>query len=969
MVLPPTGTITFLFTDIEKSSRLWEDRPDDMKRAVEHHDGIIRTAIEEHDGYVFAVTGDGFGGAFSDPLKAAVAAADAQLALTQGPSQEDGLTVRMGLHTGVAQERGGNYFGRAVNRAARIADAGHGGQILLGKVTTDLLAGQLPQGFALQSLGDHRLKDLAAPEAIHQLLHASLPSNFAPLRTLDGHLNNLPIELSSFVGRRDELAAIAERLATARLVTLTGVGGAGKTRLALHSAAETFHRFPDGVWLVELASVVDRDGVAARVVETLGLQPQSAPEPGRAERMAEEEAIEAFLHDRRALVILDNCEHVIDSAAELAENLLQACQDLHIIATSREGLGIRGEHIIRVPSLAVPAAGPGDDNSKYPDAMELFAERASAVSPFRLDEDTAPLVAEICRRLDGIPLAIELAAARAQVLAVDQILARLTDVFRLLTGGARTALPRQQTLVATIDWSYQLLDDRERRVFERLAVFAGGFTMEAAEAIVGGDGIDEAGVFDIVTSLAEKSMVQARSNTGRFVLLETLRQFARGRLGDAGDSEIWRGRHADHFAAVAEAAHDGTRSADQIAWFKRLDADHENLKAAYAWAVNGGAIETAARIANGLWWFWGARGHADVGLSHIRRLLKRDDLPVALRAGLLTGAAYLEFEGGDIAASLPAGEDAVALSRTLDDPKALALALIYWANTAAANFGMKDEAHAAYKEGYDLGRRLGNEWLMGWHALNDGWIHRYANETEEAERLLLVARDHLRRAGVAVGLAWAVAGIGAVRAQAGDIETSVDFFEEARELHASYDNPSGESWALFALARALSLLGRHDSALESAEAAMALLRRITKNYVWGEVLASVHRRRGDPRAALETLEAYADEVGTDPSGELLMAGLLAELGLLAGAAGGHHLAATLLARGEALRRRHIEPSPSQQKEWDEAWADIERHLPQADRIREEGSTGTYEEAKALAAEAFAKVRSILEAPPDPDRTS
>lgn len=956
----PTGTITFLFTDIAGSTRLWEERPSVMEGAVARHDELLRSAIELREGYVFTTAGDGFCVAFADPLDAVSAALAAQQSLGSESWEVGDLRVRMGLHTGVAQEREGDYFGPTVNRAARIADAGNGGQVLISRATRDLVAARLPAEVHLRSLGEHRLKDLGTPELLHQLVHSDLRSEFPALRTLDAHRNNLPVELTSFVGRHDEIAETTDYLGRSRLVTLTGVGGSGKTRLALQTAAEMLGAFPDGVWMVELASLADGAEVPRHVAETLGLEWRSPQEPGGQDHRTAMDAVLEFLGDRTGLLVLDNCEHLIGSVAEFTQRLLQGCRNLRVLTTSREGLGVRGEHLIQVPSLGLPPMfGVNDNVREYPDALELFAERAAAVSGFDLNDETAPTVAAICVRLDGMPLAIELAAARTRMLNVEQIAERLNDTFRLLTGGARNALPRQQTLLATVDWSYQLLDGTERKVFDRLAVFRGGFFLEAAEAIVSDEGVGDYEVFDIVASLVDKSMVQARAESGRFGLLETLRQFALQKLTDAGEGDRWRERHADYYATLAEEAHSGTRSRDQVAWFERLDRDHENVKAALGWTTEQGRIETTARIANGLWWFWGARGHVDTALNQIRGLLVRDDLPAALLTGLLTGAAYLEFEGGDIAASLPVGQEAVDLARTLDDPTALSLALIYWANTASHNFGMWDEAHAGYDEGYGLGEQLGSDWLMGWHALNKGWIYRIQGNFEESERLLLIARDHFRRAEVPMGLGWALSGLGALRRGAGDHQGALEFGEEARDTHAAYGNLGATSWALFTMAISLSYLGRHDEALEAVDEAMVLLQDITKNFDWGPLVAGVQRRRGDLPAAIDALEEYAAE------NDVTWSDFMVQSGLVASDAGRHDLAAPLLAFGIADMTRDGSRLPlGTEEESNAAWAKIRGQVDDPDAITTEWSAKTIDEVLPVTLETLAKIRRTLTAAND-----
>ncbi|HEY5651692.1 MAG TPA: adenylate/guanylate cyclase domain-containing protein, partial [Acidimicrobiia bacterium] len=448
MPTQPTGTVTFLFTDIEGSTRLWEQYPDRMRDVLARHDELLREEIARNDGYVFTTAGDAFSAAFSDPLAGVMAAIDAQRALAAEPWEFGAIKVRMSLHAGVAHERDGDYFGPTLNRTARILSAGHGGQVLLSQATRDLVSGRLPAGVTAQSLGEYRLKDLGSPEQLHQLMHPDLRAEFPGLRTLDAHLNNLPVELSSFIGRRDELAETVKRLADSRLVTLTGVGGSGKTRLALQTAAEVFDDFPNGVWVAQMAGLAEPERFPHWVAEEIEIARSSqAGLTGGGDDRSWMDIVQDYLAPRTSLLVLDNCEHLISSSAEFAERLLRACPNLKILTTSREGLGVRGEYLIQVPSLRLPSVFDDQDaDGGYPDAMELFAERASAVNArFALDAETALAVADICRRLDGMPLAIELAAARARMLTVDQISQRLDDAFRLLTGGSRTALPRQQT--------------------------------------------------------------------------------------------------------------------------------------------------------------------------------------------------------------------------------------------------------------------------------------------------------------------------------------------------------------------------------------------------------------------------------------------------------------------------------------------------------------------------------------------
>ncbi len=496
MVNLPTGTVTFLFTDIEGSTQLWEQHPTAMQAALAQHDAILRQAIEANGGYVFKTVGDAFCAAFPTAPEALNAALETQRALNKTSevletSEVWPLRVRVGLHTGAAEERDHDYFGPTLNRVARMFSAGHGGQTILSLATYELVRDHLPSGAALRDLGEHRLKDLTRPEHIFQLLAPDLPADFPPLKTLDAWPNNLPVQLTSFVGREKEMAEIKQQLAPlvpsgrggggegrVRLLTLTGPGGTGKTRLSLQTAADLLDAFANGVWLVELAPLADPALVPQTVATALGVREQQG-RPVQA-------TLTDYLREKKLLLILDNCEHLVEACASLADALLHACPGLKILASSREALGIAGEAPYRVPSLAIPDPRhlpPLETLTQY-EAVRLFIERATTALPaFTVTNDNAPALAQICHRLDGIPLALELAAARVKLLRVEQIAARLDDRFRLLTGGSRTALPRQQTLRALIDWSYDLLSEPERALLQRLAVFAGGWTLEAAEAV------------------------------------------------------------------------------------------------------------------------------------------------------------------------------------------------------------------------------------------------------------------------------------------------------------------------------------------------------------------------------------------------------------------------------------------------------------------------------------------------------
>jgi predicted ATPase/class 3 adenylate cyclase len=592
----PSGTVTFLFTDLEGSTRLWEEHPTAMQAALAHHDKLVREAIESHNGHVVKFTGDGFHAAFATAHDALGAALAAQQALVRAEWTETGpLRARMGVHTGEAQHRDGDYHGTALNRAARLTGVAHGGQIVVSAVTEGLVSDDLPDGMELVDLGEHRLRDLAQPIRVFQIEHTTLPARFPPLRSVDTYPTNLPVQLSSFIGREHELEVIADALTRDRLVTLTGVGGVGKTRLAVHAAALLLPNYRDGVWLSELASAADTDSMSQIIAAAVGAVPKDG--------MTLADGTVEYLRDRVVLLVLDNCEHLLEPASRFAADLLSTCRNVRVLATSREGLGVDGERVLPLRSLAVPERA--DLSSVVTStAAQLFIQRARAVAPeFTANEGNASAVTDICRRLDGIPLAIELAAARTTVMSAGEIATHLDERFRLLTGGRRTAVERHHTLRATVDWSYSLLAERDRSVFDRLGVFAGGFDADAAIAVAATEGIESWDVLDALGSLVAKSMVDAERRgdaATRYTLLETLRQYARERLDEDGDADAdaWRQRHAAHYAAFAELAAAGFNGQDEIAWHGRVSEDLDNVRAAFIWSLDSRLDdgETAMRI-------------------------------------------------------------------------------------------------------------------------------------------------------------------------------------------------------------------------------------------------------------------------------------------------------------------------------------------------------------------------------------
>jgi len=608
----PTGTVTFLFTDIEGSSRLWENHGDAMGVALARHDAIIREAFEARGGRIFKTIGDAFCAAFPVALHALEAAVASQRLLISEPWQEvERVRVRMGLHTGAAESRDDDYFGPVLNRVSRLLAAAHGGQMLLTLATEELVRDHLPEGVSLRDLGERRLRDLNRPERVYQVVAADLPSDFPALRSLEIFPNNLPVQLTSFIGREKEMQEVKRLLGTTHLLTLTGTGGTGKTRLSVQVAADLLDQFPDGVWLIELATIDDPAQVAATIAAPLRVREE--PDEEMLVTMTN------FLRTKKIMLILDNCEHLIAECARIAETLLRACPGLQILASSREPLGIAGERTWPVPSLSIPDGWReeirGDRAAERLTAYEsvrLFIDRATAVRPaFKVTNENAPFVAEICWRLDGIPLAIELAAARIRVLSIDQIASRLNDQFRLLTGGSRTALPRQQTLRALIDWSYDLLTEQERILLRRLSAFAGGRSLEAVEAVCSDDKLQDWEIIDVLTSLVDKSMVTVERHPGkepRYTFLESVWDYGREKLTEAGEMEMMRRRHLEYYLKIALEAAPELIGPRQFAALESLQPDYYNFRYALDSSLEvEGLAPSGLQLAVALGRFWEIR--------------------------------------------------------------------------------------------------------------------------------------------------------------------------------------------------------------------------------------------------------------------------------------------------------------------------------------------------------------------------
>ena len=749
-----SAATTFLFSDIEGSTRLWEQLPDRMRQALAHHDRIARSAVTEHHGSVVKSTGDGIHAAFDNAADAVHAALQLQLALSDaGTTGGLLLSVRCGLHAGTHQRRDNDFFGSEVNRAARVMSVAHGGQTLLSRAVADRVADGLPSGVTLRDLGRVRLRDLTSPEHVYQLVHPQLRADFPPLRSLEATPNNLAQQLNSFVGREREAAEVKAMLAANRLVTLLGMGGIGKSRLSVQLGAEVMDDYADGVWLVELAPLSDPQLVAQAVASVLGVK----EEAGR----PVVDALVKFVKDRQLLIILDNCEHVVHACAELTKQLLQVGSGLKMLASSRDPLQIAGETAYHVPALSAPQPKKKVTLKELNqhEAVRLFIDRATAAQPaFKLTEKNASAVADICHRLDGIPLALELAAARARTLSVEAISARLTDRFRLLVTGDQTVLPRQRTLRALIDWSYDLLASNERAVFQRLSVFAGGWTLEAAEAVCADGEVETMDVMDLLSLLVEKSLAVMDADGARYRMLETVRQYAQERLREANSEDTVRARHLTYHLGFAEKVRPSLFGPEQALWLTSLDNELENFLAAHAAAeaVQSGA-ELDLRLVYALRPYWVNRGVPGLGQQLTLEALQRKGAEGRNldRCKALFVAGQLHSFMGQYGEAEPFMEESLSIARELDHKPTIAAAL-QMLGMASSALGRLDRARTFCEEGLNLARTLGNRREVAAALIALAQLYRVEGSARLAQPLYQQAIDIAQKLGdqqvVAIGL-------------------------------------------------------------------------------------------------------------------------------------------------------------------------------------------------------------------------
>jgi len=904
----PTGTITFLFTDIEGSTRLLQELGSGFTKVLERHHKLIRSAVTQHNGVEIKTEGDSFFCVYSTATDAVASAVEIQRGLAAEDWAEGrDVKVRIGVHTGVGALGGDDYVGMDVNRGARIAETGHGGQVVLSAATRILSESNLPDGVGFKDLGEFRLRDLIEPEHLYQLEIDGLDGSFPPLRKLEGGPTNVPEAATGFIGRDLERGEVRALLDESRLVTVSGVAGSGKSRLALEVASSERDSFPDGVWLVGLASVASEDLIAQEIAHVIGLQES----PGRPAT----EVLIDYLRDGKRLLILDNCEPFIHSIAELVAGLISGTKDLKILATSQQVLGAVGETRYTCPPLTIPPEGVGSvDELRQFDAAALFEARAGEVDPsFELTEDNLATVGTICRTLDGMPLAIELAAALVRVLDPAQILERLDDRFELLTGGPRSAPQHQQTLRAALDSTFELLDSDRQELATRLGVFVGGFDVDAAEAVAAGGGISASDVVNGLSALIDRSIItNTQTMAGRRLgILESVRAYLLGKLQRSGQLRVRQIAHANYFGDLITSAAEAMRGPDQDVWDARLEADIENVRAALSFTAKAGD-DRGMELVTRMFLYWRSRGDWSDGLHWTRFALdnagERDS---PLRARALATAGFFASDLGVGSGEIEELEDALAMARRTGDPRAIG----YCSSFLGADLSRRDidldrglallsEAREIYA---DLGAAYGEAWVNRYLALS----HQERGELEEAIRLHTASLEVFRGVDDPWNIRFAQTLLAEALHTVGDLERSRDLYDESLRGSAETRYKVVIAHAYKGLGKVSLAEGNLDEATDHLDKAIQELRRIGDVACLAETqghLGMVNLGRGQTavardelRGSLETFRDIGDQGG--------VAWALERLAAAAAGAGEYGRATRLLAAGAAIREAVGTPRP------------------------------------------------------------
>jgi predicted ATPase/class 3 adenylate cyclase len=925
----PTGTITFLLTDIEGSTRLWDQDAPSMQKAVARQQTIIAELVQQHAGRLPKAQGEGDSvlAVFPRASDAVAATLEIQRSLNSEvwPTNTP-IRIRIALHTGEAELREGDYYGQTVNRCARMRAIAHGGQTLLSKATAELVRDQLPEGASLEDAGVHQLRDLTVPEHVFQLCHPDLPADFPPLRSVEGASHNLPIQLTSFIGRTNEIAEVKKLIANTRLLTLTGPGGFGKTRLALEVAGDLVDEYSDGVWVVELEYQKDPSLVAQSVASVLGVR----EEPGR-ELM---ETLADHSRSKAMLLVLDNCEHVVGASATLAGELLRLSPSLKILATSRESLGVSGETTWMVPPLSLPdpkVSPQGLEGLAEFESARLFVDRAFFAKPdFTLAHSDAPTVAAICRSLDGIPLAIELAASWVKVLPVHEINKRLKDRLRMLAGGARTAATRKQTIRASIDWSYDLLTEEEKALLIRLSVFHGGFTLEAAEGICSGASVAEGDVLETLSRLVDKSLVLAEERDGdvRYRLLEVVREYAAELLSASKADTSFRNKHLDWFTSFAETTEKLLYGPQQLEWYRKLDDEHDNFRAALEWTETARLSDAGLRLAGALGNFWFVRGYWSEGRRRLERALAEcADASPETRATGLYWAGGLALGLGDYEVARERFEEALQLRREIGDQSGIGTVLNALGNMTAVQ-GDLASAKSFFEEGLLILREIGDKSGLLTTLSHLAYLAQTEGDLQPARSLVQEALSLARELGGERGIAGALFFLGTIALGEGEYADAQGHFEEALEIHRRLGDTPRVAFCLAMLGDIAYEQGNLDDAKQLLEDATILGREVGEKQILPDALehlATVARSRGDYSGA-STLYEEALEIARELNDRKRSIQVLIGQAGLAWAQGDLSRAQSLIDESLALARdssRTDETADSLQSLGDFYWAQDE----------------------------------------------
>ncbi|MCH2516788.1 MAG: tetratricopeptide repeat protein [Dehalococcoidia bacterium] len=808
----PTGVITYLFTDLEGSTQLWQEHPGEMSGVLARHDELLTSVIEEHGGMVVRSRGEGDSlfAVFVRARDAAAAACAVQQAILKEPwPLELSIKVRMALHTGESELREHDYYGPVVNRCARLRGIAHGGQVVLSQATSELVQDALPEGVSLRDMGTHRLRGMERPEQVFQLLHPDLPADFPALESLDEHRHNLPVQLTSFIGRQEEIDEVTNMLPTARLITLAGAGGSGKTRLAQEIGAAVIEVYPGGVWFIGLAALSDPNVLQSHVAEIFDVG---------------QDALHGYFQGKTVLLILDNCEHLIVGAASLVQWLLSS-PGVSVLATSREPLNLTGERMYQVPPLPVPVAAAIDDILVDCPSVQLFLERARAARPdFELTSGNAGSVNQIVRRLDGIPLAIELAASRMKMMQPAQIASRLDDSFKILTGGPADALPHHQTIERAIDWSYDMLDLEQQMLFRQISVFRGGFSLDAGSAVMGTE--DEFEALDAIGELVDKSLVRTMpaGEETRYYMLEPLRQYAAVRI-TADEAAEAGGRHARYFQEFAEGAAPDLHGPRQLEWLARLETEHDNLRVALAWGLEAGDADLGLRTVTALAWFWLVRRHMAEAMAWFDRVLAARGGSSSARASALVQSGFTGSveRHDDLEGCLAQIREGLARFVDLGDEQGVKTAQTYEAvilwfqrDLEASNLKLVEiqAAHRSY--GFEWGDAFCDFFLS-----SSAW---FAGNLTEAGEHINRALEIFRRIGDIGMIAWAGVRLGNTLLESGRLEEATALYEESLPMMADVGDRLGVGTAQLGIGLTKHFQGETESAKQMLGEAQINLR-------------------------------------------------------------------------------------------------------------------------------------------------